>query len=114
MLHETLPSVTCPEMNKSQHFLALQSLREAEKKSVLLRTTMTATNKLPGMFILGHVTLSNDPCNLCDNDAMKLRDKLQETLRRQCNSAFKGLEVSRELRPVLVKKIQQYLHLVTK
>ena len=32
------------------------------------------------MFISGHVTPLNDPCNLCRNGATKLRDKLQEKL----------------------------------
>ena len=32
------------------------------------------------MFILGHVTLGNDPCSLCCNSAMKLQDKLEEKL----------------------------------
>ena len=41
---------------------------------------MTATKTLRGMFITGHGTLGNDPCNLCYNGATKLRDKLQEKL----------------------------------
>ena len=32
------------------------------------------------MFISEHVTLGNNPCNLCRNGATKLRDKLQEKL----------------------------------
>ena len=69
-LHESLPSVTCPLINLSRIFFLLpQSLRKVKVGSTLR-----------GMFITGHVTLGNDPCNLCHNGATKLRDKLQEKL----------------------------------
>ena len=78
-MYESLPGVTCPETNILAIFMLSQSFARS-KKSVLLHATVTATKPLRGMFISGHVTLGNDPCNLCHNGATKLRDRLQEKL----------------------------------
>ena len=47
----------------SQFFLARRN-RFEKKKSVLLRTTLSATETLPGKFISGYATLGNVSYNL--------------------------------------------------
>ena len=51
------------------------------------------SSKWHKMFISGYVTLRNDSCNLCRNDATKLRDKLQEKLPSVTAPQFKGVSV---------------------
>ena len=61
-------------MSMSRNFLLPQQLRKVEVSSTSCNGN--CTNK----FISGHITQSNDSCNLCRNGATKLRDKLREKL----------------------------------
>ena len=75
-LHESLPIVTCSEMNLARNVFVAVTV--AKMKSVLLRAMVTATKTLRANFISGHVTLGNDSGNLYRNGATRLRDTLQE------------------------------------
>ena len=76
-LHESLPSVTCSEINMSRTFLLPQSLREVEVGSTSRNGDCTRSH-----------TQGNDSGNLCRDGPPKLRDKLQEKLPIQRSSAF--------------------------
>ena len=82
-LHESLRSVTYPEMNMSSNVSVAVTVARS-RTDFYFSQRLRQQKNLRDMFILGHVTLGNGSCNLCRNKiARQIARKIA-----QCNSAL--------------------------